>query len=200
MQNDVVENASDKMFLIYSPGEAKLNIGAGFWSIDKGWVLIERATVFTERGMSSYLVPRSTNEDGIWMSLSQVREMQIAQGGVENVKNPLPPKHKFQMLQDTGEYIDYCATIFSIPDGGYTEVQAVISFNRENDSCSIRIDRTNDDGKTRELNIGPMEEVDIPISWQSGLSYLTPEQRDEVEMGGALVDIENATISAHKEE
>ncbi len=65
--------AAEKTLVIYSPNEAAVNDGAGFWSNDAGWTDLEGATRFTQDEARSLNLPISTGNDARFMRPKQVR-------------------------------------------------------------------------------------------------------------------------------
>lgn len=59
----------DRNYVIYSPNEAALQFGDGFWSNKDGWGSIETATIFTEAERDTLNLPVSTGEDARWLTL-----------------------------------------------------------------------------------------------------------------------------------
>lgn len=58
-------------FVIYSPNEAAIGDGAGFWNNDTGWVEnLESATRFTADQRAAFHLPIATGEDARWMALA----------------------------------------------------------------------------------------------------------------------------------
>lgn len=89
----------DAPYLIYSPNEAAINDGAGFWSKEKGWVDEEEATRFTPRErIYADFMPLCTGQDAIWR-LQPTAEV-TAEIKVRYVLNGHSPESMRQRLHD----------------------------------------------------------------------------------------------------
>lgn len=53
-------------YVIYSPSEATLNNGDGFWSNEDGWVDERSATHFSQAEVMALHLPHSTAQDARW--------------------------------------------------------------------------------------------------------------------------------------
>lgn len=58
------------LLVIYSPNEAALHDGDGFWSNEHGWCDIGSATVFCEADQAVFTLPLASGLDAAWMSLA----------------------------------------------------------------------------------------------------------------------------------
>lgn len=54
-------------FAVYSPNEAAINDGAGFWNSEQGWVTQEFASVFSAEETRHSSLPMSTGQDARWV-------------------------------------------------------------------------------------------------------------------------------------
>jgi hypothetical protein len=57
-------------FVIYSPNEAAIGSGAGFWSLTAGWVDPAAATVFAKDEIANVSMPESTGQDVRWLNVT----------------------------------------------------------------------------------------------------------------------------------
>jgi len=66
--------AAQSPFVIYSPNEAAVGDGAGFWSNEDGWVDLEQATRFEKSEIDNLNLPHATGMDAVWMPLNEVEQ------------------------------------------------------------------------------------------------------------------------------
>ncbi len=59
----------DKKFAVYSPNEAAINDGDGYWSNDFGWTNEEQATLFALNEVGDLRLPISTGQDARWVEI-----------------------------------------------------------------------------------------------------------------------------------
>lgn len=65
-------------WVIYSPNEAAISGGAGFWNGQIGWVEEEDAEVFTSKEKEVFSLPISTGGDARWMTASNRGVQRVA--------------------------------------------------------------------------------------------------------------------------
>lgn len=61
-----------QVYVIYSANESAISDGAGFWSNDLGWTVIESADTFSSKEAVKFNLPLSTGADATWVLFSDV--------------------------------------------------------------------------------------------------------------------------------
>lgn len=70
------------------------------------------------------------------------------------------------------DYIDFERELISLPDDGQTSIDIRLSFNHVNRTAYVTALRRNDDGGTRELNLGAAS-FDLALNWDDAIKMLT---------------------------
>lgn len=65
--NALILSAEIQEFVIYSPNESATGHGAGFWSIEKGWVELSAASLYTKGERDLLSLPASLGQDAGWV-------------------------------------------------------------------------------------------------------------------------------------
>lgn len=60
---------SVKRFMIYSPNEAQMGQGGGYWSNDDGWTDLDNATIFQWSERKGFGLPASLGSDADWLEI-----------------------------------------------------------------------------------------------------------------------------------
>ena len=58
-----------KRFMIYSPNEAQMGQGGGYWSNDDGWVDLDSAAIFDWSERKTFCLPASLGSDADWVEI-----------------------------------------------------------------------------------------------------------------------------------
>jgi len=67
-------SAEIQEFVIYSPNESATGDGAGFWSLEKGWVELNAASLYTKSECELLSLPGSLGHDARWVPYSDAHQ------------------------------------------------------------------------------------------------------------------------------
>lgn len=81
---------SPLLHVVYSPNEAAINDGDGFWNNEHGWVNLEQADRFTIAEYRSLNLPMSTGQDARWMLSAMFDSVAHLEGLAPSKSAPVP--------------------------------------------------------------------------------------------------------------
>lgn len=84
-----VDAGMDSKYVIYSPNEAAVADGDGFWSNENGWTSFDGATAFSLSEMNALNLPDSTGQDARWVLWGEAQahcaESELGRSGIDTL-------------------------------------------------------------------------------------------------------------------
>lgn len=99
------ENQSKKpfSFVIYSPNEAAVSDGAGFWNNEDGWVEFDEATRFSEDEIRVFSLPISVGGDAKFVEETAARAAYCGPKEVQSARVRLTIDVAYDLSDETAE-------------------------------------------------------------------------------------------------